>query len=94
MSPSEKSTMNFFVGLPWVLKPFYGLISDSFSIFSYRRKSYLIILNIASFLIYILISLSIESKMQGLILLTSTNFCCAFSNVIGEAMIVEISNSN
>jgi hypothetical protein len=34
--------------LPWIIKPVYGLISDFVPLFGYRRKSYLIIANIAA----------------------------------------------
>ncbi|HXW41215.1 MAG TPA: hypothetical protein VEK75_08435, partial [Xanthobacteraceae bacterium] len=34
--------------LPWIIKPLYGLISDFVPLFGYRRKSYLIIANIAA----------------------------------------------
>ena len=32
-----------FATIPWTIKPIYGIISDTFPIFGYRRKSYLII---------------------------------------------------
>lgn len=31
-----------FIAMPWIVKPLYGLISDSIPLFGYRRKSYLI----------------------------------------------------
>ena len=34
--------------LPWIIKPVYGLISDFVPLFGYRRKSYLILANIAA----------------------------------------------
>lgn len=37
------------LGVPWVIKPLYGLVSDAFPLFGYRRKSYLIALNLAAF---------------------------------------------
>ena len=32
-----------FAAFPWVVKPFYGFLSDTVPIFGYRRRSYLII---------------------------------------------------
>jgi len=32
--------------LPWVLKPLYGLLSDFYPLFGYRRKTYLILANV------------------------------------------------
>jgi len=34
--------------LPWIIKPFYGLVSDFIPLFGYRRKSYLILANLAA----------------------------------------------
>ncbi|KKN47009.1 hypothetical protein LCGC14_0667010 [marine sediment metagenome] len=31
------------ISIPWMIKPLYGLLSDAFPIFGYRRKSYLVI---------------------------------------------------
>lgn len=32
-----------FAAFPWVVKPFYGFLSDTVPIYGYRRRSYLII---------------------------------------------------
>ena len=29
-------------GLPWLVKPLYGFLSDSVPLFGYRRRSYLV----------------------------------------------------
>jgi predicted MFS family arabinose efflux permease len=34
--------------LPWIIKPLYGMVSDFIPLFGYRRKSYLILANIAA----------------------------------------------
>ena len=34
--------------LPWIIKPVYGLISDFVPLFGYRRKSYLLLVNVAA----------------------------------------------
>lgn len=34
-------------GLPWVVKPLYGFISDSIPLFGYRRRSYLMLCGLA-----------------------------------------------
>lgn len=34
-------------GLPWVVKPLYGFLSDSVPLFGYRRRSYLILCGLA-----------------------------------------------
>jgi predicted MFS family arabinose efflux permease len=46
---AEQSAMFFFaVGFPWMIKPIYGLISDFVPLFGYRRKTYLLLCNLAA----------------------------------------------
>src|SRR5271169_150096 len=39
--------------LPWIIKPVYGLISDFVPLFGYRRKSYLLLVNVAAIIGFI-----------------------------------------
>ena len=39
LGPAELSMISSIALLPWVMKPFYGFISDSFPLFGYRRRS-------------------------------------------------------
>src|SRR5580692_335179 len=34
--------------IPWIIKPLYGLVSDFVPLFGYRRKSYLLLANLAA----------------------------------------------
>ena len=36
------------LGVPWMVKPLYGLVSDCVPLFGYRRKSYLFLVNLAA----------------------------------------------
>ena len=56
LEPSTVSKINSIVFIPWILKPIYGLISDSFPIFGYRRKPYLFIFGIGVMICWILMS--------------------------------------
>src|SRR5689334_1673194 len=42
------SSFLFIANTPWMIKPLYGLMSDFVPIFGYRRKSYLLILNLVA----------------------------------------------
>jgi len=44
--------------LPWLIKPVWGFLSDSFSIFGYRRKSYIILFSLLGTVSFLLIGLS------------------------------------
>jgi MFS family permease len=78
----------FIVGLPWVIKPAYGLLSDFFPIFGYRRKSYLLLLNLMASAAFFCVS-TIESVDMLLIMLTLTGVGVAASDVVVDAMMVQ-----
>jgi len=56
LEPSTVSKINSFVFIPWILKPIYGLVTDSFPIFGYRRKPYLFIFGFSVMMCWILMS--------------------------------------
>jgi Na+/melibiose symporter-like transporter len=91
LQPYEVSRISGIIGLPWIIKPLYGFISDSFPIFGYRRKPYLFIFGFIVSICWILMSFYVDSlsKVLTVAIICSTATC--FINVIGEALIVELS---
>ena len=91
-NPADSSRANSLSYIPWMIKPIFGLISDSLPICGYRRKSYLLINSI--FFIGTFLSLYLWCHISwvaiGCLILGSFNM--AFCNVIGEALVVESSN--
>ena len=47
-TPLQVTAFITLFNLPWIIKPVYGVFSDFVPLFGYRRKSYLIIVNIAA----------------------------------------------
>src|SRR6202166_3455207 len=47
-TPVQVTAFVTIFNLPWIIKPVYGLISDFVRLFGCRRKSYLIIANVAA----------------------------------------------
>ena len=43
LEPDKLSYIYSIVSIPWLFKPIFGYISDTYPIFGYRRKSYLLI---------------------------------------------------
>ena len=41
LSPASVSMIGSLTSLPWIIKPIYGFISDTYPVFGYRRKVYL-----------------------------------------------------
>ena len=79
----------FFVAIiPWMIKPAYGLLSDFFPLFGYRRKSYLLLLNVLATVAFALVA-GIDNVNTLLIMLTLTGVSVAASDVIVDAMMVQ-----
>ena len=41
MDPAELAVFTGFTTFPWLIKPLYGFLSDTFPLFGYKRRSYL-----------------------------------------------------
>ena len=46
--PTQIAAYTSLLYVAWIIKPLYGLISDFVPLFGYRRKSYLVLVNIAA----------------------------------------------
>ncbi len=74
--------------VPWVIKPLYGLISDFFPIFGYRRKSYLFLMNgLATAGFLWLTGLTETDMIVAALVLTALGI--AASDVLVDAIMVE-----
>jgi MFS family permease len=74
--------------LPWLIKPVYGLVSDFIPLFGYRRKTWLLALNVmAAGAFFWLTGLTEPSRIVFALLLTA--FGTAASDVIVDALMVE-----
>ncbi len=43
LSPAQLMAMGGLAGIPWCLKPVYGFVSDTYPIFGYRRRPYIML---------------------------------------------------
>lgn len=91
LEPAQVIRISSIASIPWMLKPLYGFISDSFPIFGFRRKPYLFIFGITACTCWILMSYYVDSVAKALTIALINQFSSAFCNVIGEALVVETS---
>jgi MFS family permease len=74
--------------LPWIIKPVYGLVSDFLPLFGYRRKSYLLIANIAASAGFLLSSqLTVPHRLVFALMVTA--YAMAISSTLCGAVLVE-----
>lgn len=91
MNPYQVSLVFMCTYIPFMLKPFIALITDSLSIFGMRRKPYLFLFSLlqcVSFMVLAFVDLSVIQAVVVLFLISlSTSFC----STVAEALIVESS---
>ncbi|KAF8392399.1 hypothetical protein HHK36_022741 [Tetracentron sinense] len=75
--------------LPWLVKPLYGFISDSFPLFGYRRRSYLVLSGLLGALSWSLMATFVDSKYSAAFCILLGSLSVAFSDVVVDSMVVE-----
>ncbi len=74
--------------LPWIIKPLYGLVSDFIPLFGYRRKTWLMLVNLTAATGFLWLS-GLTDAGTIVVALTLTAFGTAASDVIIDALMVE-----
>jgi predicted MFS family arabinose efflux permease len=74
--------------IPWIIKPVYGLISDFVPLFGYRRKSYLLLANVAAMVGFFLVTRLIKPD-ELIFALMTTAYAMAISSTLCGAVLVE-----
>jgi MFS family permease len=74
--------------IPWGLKPIFGLISDFFPLFGYRRKSYLVLVNAAAAVAFLMLS-TLSAPGHMLLALAVTTIAMTASSTLSGALLVE-----
>jgi len=89
--PSTATFVATCVRLPWTIKPVWGILSDSYTLFGYKRKSYLFLTALISFLCLANFGSNtyLPPLALGICLLVFNAVCTSFQSVIGQAIIVE-----
>jgi MFS family permease len=87
-TPVEVTAFITLFNLPWVIKPLYGLVSDFLPLFGYRRKSYLLLANIAAIGGYMWAA-RIEAPGVLVFALMITAYAMAISSTLCGAVLVE-----
>ncbi len=95
MTASQAAYFGAVTMLGWVIKPIWGIISDAFPIFGYRRKSYLIITClIAAGIWFVLGQIQNYTVIFLILAFTASNFAYAFNDVVCDGLMVETGKPN
>jgi MFS family permease len=87
-TPVQVTAFVTLFNLPWVIKPVYGLVSDFLPLFGYRRKSYLIVANVAAIAGYFWAT-RIDTPSVLVFALMMTAYAMAISSTLCGALLVE-----
>lgn len=88
LDSAEVSNYLAILTIPWVIKPFYGLVSDYLPLFGYRRKTRLLLVNLVAASGFLWLS-GLTQTGTIVVALTLTAFGTASSDVIIDALMVE-----
>jgi MFS family permease len=87
-TPVQISVSLAVLDLPWIIKPLYGLVSDFFPLFGYRRRAYLLLANVAAVAAYGWVTLT-DAPTRLVFALTLTSFAMAIASTLCGALLVE-----
>jgi folate/biopterin transporter len=89
LSPAEVASMVGITMLPWTVKPLYGLISDAFPVFGYRRRPYLLLSSVLGIFAWASMSLWVTTPFWAIAMIATGSVSLAFSDAIADALIVQ-----
>lgn len=89
LQPATVSVVSGIILIPWVVKPLYGFISDTYPIFNRRRMPYFFIFGFTGFFSWISLAYLATTLFEVVVCLFTASLSLAFVNVLAEALIVE-----
>jgi folate/biopterin transporter len=89
LSPAEVASMGGITMLPWTIKPLYGLISDGFPIFGYRRRPYLLLSSVLGIFAWSSMGLWVKTPFWAIAMIAAGSLSLACSDAITDALIVQ-----
>ena len=91
IQPAQLSVFDSISSSVWLLKPIFGFITDSFSVCGAKRRFYLIFCSVLQAAVWLWLALVVRSFWSAVLAQVLINISTGFINVIGEALIVEVS---
>lgn len=89
VSPAQMAAIFGVVAIPWCLKPVYGFISDSYPIFGYRRRPYMIGFAFLAAYMWILLPFVPHDEFVITLVMTVSSGSMCFADVMADSLLVE-----
>jgi folate/biopterin transporter len=89
LGPAEVASLTAVAALPWLIKPVYGVLTDSLPLFGYRRRSYLIGAGLIGAASWAYLATAANSVPAVTIASVMTAGSVAVSDVVADSLVVE-----
>eukprot|EP01039_Chlorochromonas_danica_P002257 gene2257-2471_t len=89
LSPADAAALMGLTSLPWLVKPLYGFLSDSFPLFGYRRRSYLFLAGLAGSVSWLAMAFGVTTAPAALAATLLGSLSVAVSDVVIDSIVVE-----
>ena len=75
---------------PWVINPIFGMITDFYPIFGYKKKIYILFCGLIFCAVWLILGLLKINSLLTVICFFISNVTCCFSTVLSQAIMIEI----
>lgn len=89
LGPAEVSTLLGIASIPWMVKPFFGFLSDGLPIFGYRRRPYLILSGFLGVGSWVALATVVHTGAEATAAIALGSLSVAMSDVIVDSLVVE-----
>lgn len=89
LSPAQVAVLMGIAGLPWIIKPLFGFISDSLPIFGFRRRPYLVLSGILGAISWVWLATIVHTQLEATLAIALSSLSGAVSDVIADSLVVE-----
>lgn len=94
LTPAEAAGIGFWLGLPWSMKMVVGVASDVYPILGSRRKAYLLLGALGSFVGYALLATVIATKGAYLAAMVLVTVGYMVQDVVADALSVQVARTD
>jgi folate/biopterin transporter len=89
LGPAEVASLTAVAALPWLVKPLYGVLTDSLPLFGYRRRSYLVGAGLVGAAAWTALAAGAASVPAVTAAAVLTAGSVAVSDVVADSLVVE-----
>ncbi len=90
VEPSQLTRLLTIAKITWLINPLFGIITDFYPIFGYKRKYYLLFCGIIFCVVWLILGFLKINSFLTVICLFISNLTCCFSTVLSQATMIEI----